>query len=43
MLAALKFLGQVTDQFVEQLFERQMSRAAVRISARQQFFPHRSR
>ena len=43
MLATLKYLGQLTDQFVEQLFERQMRRAAVRISARQQLFPHRSR
>jgi hypothetical protein len=43
MLAALKYLGHMTDQFVEQLFERQMRRAAVRISARQQLFGHPSR
>jgi hypothetical protein len=37
MLAALRFLGQITDQ----LFERQMRRAALKISARQQLFPRR--
>jgi hypothetical protein len=36
MLAALKYLGQVTDQF----FEWQMRRVAFKISARQQLFPH---
>jgi hypothetical protein len=36
MTAALKFLGQLTDQ----LFETQMQRAARKISARAQFFPH---
>jgi hypothetical protein len=36
MIAALKYLGQITDL----LFEAQMERAARRISARQQLFPH---
>jgi hypothetical protein len=36
VLAALKFLSRVTDQF----FERQMRRAALKISARQRLFPH---
>lgn len=39
MLTLLKYLGVVTDEF----FERQMRRAAVRISARQHIFPHRGR
>jgi hypothetical protein len=36
MTTALKFLSQITNDF----FDRQMSRAANRISARQHFFPH---
>jgi hypothetical protein len=36
MVAALKYLGLVTDQF----FEWQMRRAAIRISVRQHLFPH---
>jgi hypothetical protein len=38
MTAALKFISQITNT----LFERQMSRAANRICARQHFFPHRA-
>jgi hypothetical protein len=38
MVAAVKYLTQVTDQF----FEWQMRRAALKISARQQLFPHHS-
>jgi len=36
MTAALEFLGRLTDQ----LFERQMRRAALKISARADLFPH---
>ena len=36
MIAALEFLGRLTDQ----LFEAQMRRAARRIGARAQLFPH---
>jgi hypothetical protein len=36
MTAALKYLSQVANT----IFERQMARAASRISARQQLFPH---
>jgi hypothetical protein len=36
MTAALEYLGQITDRF----FETQMRRAARRISARLQLFPH---
>jgi hypothetical protein len=36
MTAALEFLGRLTDE----LFEMQMRRAARRISARAQLFPH---
>ncbi len=36
MITALKYLGLVT----EQVFEWQMRRAAIRISARQHLFPH---
>jgi hypothetical protein len=38
MTAALKFLSQITNDF----FDRQMNRAANRISARQHFFPQRA-
>jgi len=36
MTAALEYLGRMTDQF----FETQMRRAARKISARLQLFPH---
>jgi hypothetical protein len=36
MTATLEFLSRLTDR----LFERQMDRAARKISARQLFFPH---
>jgi len=35
-LAAFEFLGRITDKF----FEAQMQRAAIRIQARSQHFPH---
>lgn len=35
-LAALEYLGRITDRF----FEAQMKRAAVRISVRSHQFPH---
>jgi hypothetical protein len=35
-IAAFKYLGQITDRF----FEAQMQRAAIRIGARSQRFPH---
>jgi hypothetical protein len=35
-IAAIKYLGQITDRF----FEAQMQRAAVRIRARSERFPH---
>jgi hypothetical protein len=38
MVAALKYLSRVTEQF----FEWKMCRAALKISARQQLFPHHS-
>jgi len=38
MVAAFRLLSQVTDR----VFERQMRRAALRISARQLLFPHRA-
>jgi hypothetical protein len=36
MTAYIKYLSQVAND----IFERRMSRAATRISARQQLFPH---
>jgi hypothetical protein len=36
VLAAIKYLSQITDQ----LFETQMQRAAIRISARSRLFNH---
>jgi hypothetical protein len=38
MTVALKFLGQITND----IFERQMRRAALRINANQHFFGHRA-
>ena len=35
-LAAIEYLGRITDKF----FEAQMLRAAVRIRSRSQYFPH---
>jgi hypothetical protein len=35
-LAAIEYLGRITDK----LFEAQMQRAAIRIRARSQRFPH---
>ena len=35
-LAAIEYLGRITDKF----FEAQMKRAAVRIKVRSQYFPH---
>jgi len=35
-LAAIEYLGQITDKF----FEAQMKRAGIRIQARSQRFPH---
>ena len=36
-LAAMEYLGRITDKF----FEARMQRAAIRIRARSQYFPHR--
>lgn len=38
MMAALKYLGHITDEF----FEAQMRRVARKITARQHLFPHRA-
>jgi len=38
MTAALNYLSRITNA----IFERQMRRAAMRISARQHLFPHRA-
>jgi hypothetical protein len=38
MTSALKYLSQITND----IFERQMRRAALRINANQHFFPHRA-
>ena len=35
-LAAIEYLGRITDKF----FEAQMKRAAIRIKVRSQYFPH---
>jgi hypothetical protein len=35
-IAAIKYLGQITDRF----FEAQMQRAAIKIRVRSQRFPH---
>ena len=41
MVAVLRYLSQVHLSFLtDQLFERQMQRAALKIRSRQQFFPH---
>jgi len=37
MIAALKYLGYIADEF----FEAQMRRVADKITARQNLFPHR--